>query len=76
MTPSLPCKKCGKVDDLETVHPLGIHMDQAILWNCRCEDTRAATISLHTPQELVRKAIVADEMRDWFKRYHGFGKAG
>ncbi len=68
MMPSLPCAKCGQVDDLETVNPLGIHLENSVIWNCRCGSTRAVAISHHTPQELVKKAIVMDEMR--------FGKAG
>lgn len=44
MTPSTPCAKCGQVDDLETVDPLGIHLDKAILWNCRCGNTRAVAV--------------------------------
>jgi hypothetical protein len=62
MTPSLPCAMCGHIDDLETVNPLGTHADKAVIWNCRCGNTRAVEISHHTPQELVRKAIVADKM--------------
>ena len=76
MTPSLPCVKCGLVDDLETVYPLGIHLDKAVLWNCRCGNTRAVAISHHPPQGIVRKAMEMDKKRDWFKRYHGYGKAG
>jgi hypothetical protein len=62
MTPSLPCPKCGQVDDLETVIPIGTHIEKAVIWNCRCGNTRAVEISHHTPQTLVRKAMVADEM--------------
>jgi hypothetical protein len=76
MTPSLPCAKCGQVDNFEAIKPLGIHMDKAVLWNCRCGNTRAVAISPHTPQAFVRKAIIMDAMRDWSNRYHGFGKAG
>jgi hypothetical protein len=76
MTPSLPCAKCGQVDNLEAVNPLGIHVDKAVLWNCRCGNTRAVAISHLTPQELVRKAMVMDEMRDWINRDLGYGKAG
>jgi len=63
MTKSIPCAKCAQVDDLETVNPLGIHMDKAVLWNCRCGNTRAVAVSYYTPQELVRKAMVVDERR-------------
>ena len=76
MTPSLPCAKCGQVDNLKTVNPLGIHVDKAVLWNCRCGNTRAVAISPHTPQELVRRAVAMDEMRDWSSRYLKYGKAG
>jgi hypothetical protein len=76
MTPSLPCAKCGQVDNLETVNPLGIHVDKAVLWNCRCGNTRAVAISHLIPQELVRKAMVMDKMRDWINRDLGYGKAG
>jgi len=53
---------CGQVDDLETVDPLGTHADKAVIWNCRCGNTRAILISHHIPKELVRKAKVADKM--------------
>jgi hypothetical protein len=76
MMSSLPCPVCGQVDDLETVNPLGIHVDKAVLWNCRCGNTRAVAISHHIPQELVKKAMVRDEMSDWSNRYLGCGKAG
>jgi len=68
MVLSLPCPNCGQVDDLETVNPLGILMDKAVIWNCRCGSTRAVGISHHAPQELVRKAMVMDETRDWASR--------
>jgi len=61
---SIPCAKCGQVDDLETVNPLGIHLDKAILWNCRCGNTRAVAVYDYTAQELVRKALAMDEMRN------------
>jgi hypothetical protein len=76
MTPSLPCLKCGQVDDLETINPLGVHLDKAVIWNCRCGNSRAVPISHHIPQELLRKAKVAEEMRVWINRYRGHGKAG
>ncbi len=65
MMKSISCAKCGQVDDLETVIPLGIHMDKAVLWNCVCGSTRAVSVIDYTAQELVRKAMVMDEMRDW-----------
>jgi hypothetical protein len=68
MTLSLPCAKCGHIDDLETVPPLGVLMHAAVLWNCLCGSTRAVVISHHTPRELVRRAMAMDEMR--------YGKAG
>jgi hypothetical protein len=61
MTPSIPCAKCGQIDDLETVNPLGIHLDKVVIWNCRCNNTRAVEMSHHIPQELVRKAVVMNE---------------
>ncbi len=61
MTPSLPCANCGQVDNLETVHPLGTHADKAVIWNCRCGNTRAIKISHHLPHELIRKAILANK---------------
>lgn len=64
MMKSISCAKCGQVDDLETVIPLGIHMDKAVLWNCICGSTRAVAVIDYTAQELVRKAMVMDEMRD------------
>ena len=70
MERSLPCPNCGRVDDLETVKPLGIFMDRAILWNCRCGSTRAVDIDYRAPMELVIKAMaVMDEMRDWTNRH-------
>ena len=63
MRPSLPCVKCGHVDDMETVNPLGIHMDKAVLWNCACGSTRAIAVIDYAAQELVRKAMVMDEIR-------------
>jgi hypothetical protein len=62
MTSSLPCAKCGQVDDLETVNPLGTHADKAVIWNCRCGNTRAVMISHHTPYGLIRRAFVADKL--------------
>ena len=74
MRPSLPCANCGQVDDLETVHPLGICADTAVLWNCRCGNTRAVVIGCFIPQELVRKAMVMDETRDRINRHTLSGK--
>jgi len=61
MMKSIPCTKCGRVDDLETVNPLGIHLDKAVLWNCRCGSTRAVAVCHYSAQELVRKAMGMDE---------------
>lgn len=69
MTPSFPCHCCGKVEDLETIHPTGIHMDRAISWQCPCGNTRMVEITHRIPQELVRRAMLRDEMRDRFRRY-------
>jgi hypothetical protein len=63
MTPSLPCKKCGRVDDLETVNPIGIIMGRLIEWECPCGNTRLVEITHHLPQELVRKAMEAEDKR-------------
>jgi hypothetical protein len=67
MTPSIPCATCGQVDELETVNPLGIHLDKAVLWNCRCGNTRAVAVSHRIPPELVRKAMTVDKTRDSIK---------
>ena len=64
MTQSIPCVKCGQVDNLETVKPLGIHLDKAVLWSCRCGNTRAVAVWDYTVQELVRKAVAINEMRE------------
>jgi hypothetical protein len=64
MTKSIPYAKCGQVDELETVNPLGIHKDKAVLWNCRCGSTRAVAVIDYTAQELVRRAMAMDEIRD------------
>ena len=61
---SIACAKCGQVDDLDTVNPLGIHLDKAVLWNCRCGNTRAVAVCDDTAQELVAKAMAMDEMRN------------
>ena len=63
MMKSIACAKCGQVDDLEIVIPLGIHLDKAVPWNCECGSTRAVAVIDHTAQELVRKAMVMVEMR-------------
>ena len=69
MMKSIPCTKCGRVDDLESVNPLGIHMDKAVLWNCRCGSTRAVAVCHYSAQELVRKAMGMDEMSDGINRH-------
>lgn len=76
MTPSLPCPKCGHVDDLETVTPLWMLMDEAVLWKCRCGITREILISHHPPQELIRKAKEVNELRDWIDSRLGYKKTG
>jgi hypothetical protein len=60
---SIACAKCGQVDHLDTVNPLGIHLDKAVIWNCRCGSTRAVAVCDYTAQDLVRKAMAMDEMR-------------
>jgi hypothetical protein len=76
MMKSISCAKCGQVDDLEAVIPLGIHMDKAVLWNCECGSTRAVAVIDYTAQELVRKARVMDEMRDWNNLHSALSAVG
>jgi hypothetical protein len=61
MTPSLPCVKCGQVDDLETVEPIRTIMDRIIEWECPCGIKRLITITPDVPQALIIKAIEADK---------------
>jgi hypothetical protein len=61
MTPSLPCAKCGQVDDLETVKPIRMIMDRLIEWECPCGIKRLVEITHRVPQELIKKAIEADK---------------
>jgi hypothetical protein len=61
MTPSLPCAKCGQVDDLETVKPIRMIMDRLIEWECPCGIKRLVEITHHVPKELIKKAIEADK---------------
>jgi hypothetical protein len=63
MMKSIACAKCGQVDDLATVNPLGIHLDKVVIWNCRCGNTRSVAVCDYTAQELVRKAMALDEKR-------------
>ncbi len=67
MTPSLPCAKCGQVDDLETVDPMRLIAGRLIEWKCPCGITRIVEITHHVPQELIRKAIEADEKANTFE---------
>lgn len=63
MTLSYPCPVCGQVDDLEQVNPSGILLDKLVQWECICHNTRSVAIDHRIPQELVRKAMLRDEMR-------------
>ena len=58
---STPCPYCGRVDNLETVIPTGIHMDRQVAWQCRCKNGRTIEITPLTPQTLIRKAMARDE---------------
>jgi hypothetical protein len=60
---SIACAKCDQVDGLDTVNPLGIHLDKAVIWECRCGNTRAVAVCDYTAQELVRRATAMEEMR-------------
>jgi hypothetical protein len=57
---SPPCPSCGWIDDLTLVDPLGTHLDKAVLWNCRCGNTRAVLINRHVPRALIEKALIRD----------------
>ncbi len=76
MMPSLPCPNCGQIELLETVNPLGIFEDKAVFWLCPCGYPRVTEIHDHTPQELVRKALAANEKMDRIRRSHGSEKEG
>lgn len=70
MTPALPCPECGAVDNLEEIIPLGVHMDKSVLWLCTgCGTSRAVLIDYRLSGDVVRKAMVADEMRGRINRY-------
>lgn len=60
MTPSLPCAKCGRIDDLETIEPIRTIMGELIEWECPCGINRVVEIH-RVPRELVKKAMEADE---------------
>ena len=57
------CPVCGRVDDLTIVKPTGVHCDRAVLWQCKCGNTRSVTIDYSIPQVLVRRAMRADEQK-------------
>jgi hypothetical protein len=57
---STPCEICGRVDDLASVDPIGTHLIRAILWDCKCGNTRAVQINRYTPSALIDKAIARD----------------
>lgn len=69
VTPSLPCGVCGRVDDLETITPSGIHMDRLVQWECSCRNTRMVEIDYRLPAATVRRAILRDEMRGRIDRH-------
>jgi len=54
---SIPCPICGRIDDLASVDPIGIHLDKAVLWNCQCGNTRAVLINRYIPRALIEKAL-------------------
>ena len=54
---SIPCPACGRIDDLASVDPIGIHLDKAVLWNCPCGNTRAVLINRYIPRALIEKAL-------------------
>ena len=54
---SIPCPVCGRIDDLASVDPIGIHLDKAVLWNCQCGNTRAILINRYIPRALIEKAL-------------------
>lgn len=54
---SIPCPICGRIDNLASVEPIGIHLDKAVLWNCRCGNTRAVLINRYIPHALIEKAL-------------------
>ena len=68
MTPSLPCAKCGHIEDLETVIPLWTLGDKAVLWDCLCGRIRTVLINRHTPQALVRKAMETEEAETKYRK--------
>ena len=57
---STPCSICGRIEDLASVDPIGTHLIRAILWDCKCGNTRAAQINRYTPSALIEKAIARD----------------
>ena len=54
---STPCSICGRIEDLASVDPIGIHLDKAVLWNCQCGNTRAVLINRYIPRALIEKAL-------------------
>ena len=57
---SIPCHICGRVDNLESVDPIGTHLCKAVLWHCQCGNTRAVLINRYTPRALIEKALARD----------------
>ena len=57
---STPCSICGRIEDLACVDPIGTHLIRAILWDCKCGNTRAVLINRYTPSALIEKALARD----------------
>lgn len=57
------CRACGRIDDLTTIKPTGVHLDRAVTWQCQCGNTRSVAIDYSIPQVLVRRAMRTDEER-------------
>lgn len=57
---SIPCPICGRIDDLGSVDPIGIHLDKAVIWNCQCGNTRAVLINRYIPRALIEKALTRE----------------
>ena len=35
-----PCPKCGRIEPIKDIEPIGIQFDVLVAWNCRCGTTR------------------------------------
>ena len=58
---SIPCPTCGRREDIRLIDPIGTHLDKAILWLCRCGNSRAVLIDRFTPRSLIEKALAQDD---------------